>query len=280
MDLVVHDIANKATPFPKDVDDALDGMCKLFHNLAVARSTAGMQFRLRPTSLITTADPLIFGEITKEGEIQALSDLRNRFSPIVKRWLTDYPNVLKDIRQSVGTKTVCVQNIESIQEGFTCEYQNILKRMLAEAVSLIGEPPCSYAWFGLGSYSRGEILPYSDIEYLWLFNETDIFTRQYFRLLHGWILLQLRCVGEGDGFNADAYPEVNDEGDPNNLVEIAEGVYKGCRGGVAGTYTQVVSNLSGRFIAGNKKSLWRDYETALRTIFLVVCVSPKVHLTS
>nr|MBA3723252.1 hypothetical protein [Parachlamydiaceae bacterium] len=180
-------------------------------------------------------------------------------------WQKDYPLMLKELRHQVKR----YNDIETIQEKLTRGYQSILQRILQEAINLIGEPPCSYGWFGVGSYSRGEILPYSDVEYLFLFQDESITARQYFNVLNQIISLQIRCVNEYSGFHPDQYPEVTeiDTGEekltlPKTLEEIAEGIITHCRSGLGGNYTQVLSALQGRYIAGDE-SLWAVYENLI-----------------
>ncbi len=236
-------------------------------------------------SKVSEKESYFFKTRSKSGLIEAIQEIRYTQSRELKTsensllgekldaelsakvflWEKIYSEELNALRKSVTSQ----DNIEGIQHKLTLGYQAILQKMLKEAIEMIGEPPCPYAWVGAGSYGRGEVLPYSDVEYLWLFEDDSFFTRCYFDLLNELICLQIRCVNEPEGFHPDEYPEVRNiqYGDkkftlPRTLDEIAQGLAANCKS-PEGIYTQILSNLQGGYIAGDI-TLWESYENKVK----------------
>jgi len=159
---------------------------------------------------------------------------------------------------------VTERNILFVQDTFTNGFKTLLTNMLQEAFRLLGKPPCAFAWVGSGSFSRGEVLPFSDVEYVWLFEGDKLTTRWFFWALDKLIVAQIHCLGEPSGFHPDQYPEVSEaEGSteplPHGLQAIVNKL-KVNNKAPEGVYTQVVSSLQGRIIFGDE-SLWEKYES-------------------
>eukprot|EP01124_Arcella_intermedia_P005783 TRINITY_DN13408_c0_g1_i8.p1 TRINITY_DN13408_c0_g1~~TRINITY_DN13408_c0_g1_i8.p1 ORF type:complete len:137 (-),score=12.62 TRINITY_DN13408_c0_g1_i8:95-505(-) len=93
-----------------------------------------------------------------------------------EQWKLKYSQKVQDLRSTVHNKyhPVTHLNIADVQTDLTEGFKELLKEMLREAVGMIGEASCDFAWVGVGSFSRGEVLPYSDVEYLWLFEAEDV----------------------------------------------------------------------------------------------------------
>lgn len=126
--------------------------------------------------------------------------------------------------------------------------------------------PCAYCWVGLGSFGRSEILPYSDIEYLWLFDCEDLSVRWYFWALDKFIQAQIYCLNEPKGLLPDQYTEVSQaEGTtellPHSMKSIQKSFSTACQS-PEGVYTQIISNLQGKIIHGDV-SLWQTHRMAL-----------------
>ena len=60
----------------------------------------------------------------------------------------------------------------------------------------MGEPPCAYAFIGLGSLARNEMSPYSDLEFALLIQENSLENLTYFRNLIRWLEIQVIHLGE------------------------------------------------------------------------------------
>ena len=78
----------------------------------------------------------------------------------------------------------------------TSQVKVLLTRMLREAEQVLGKPPCGYAAIGLGSMSRDEISPCSDIEWALLLEKDTPAHRHYFRQLTQWVHLSLIHLGQ------------------------------------------------------------------------------------
>ena len=208
-------------------------------------------------------------DITPRGELQDWEVFNVRQSEQTTTWRQDYAKKLGELRLGVEKDfaPVTESNIENVQAVLTAGYQELLKTMLNEAIRFLGKPPCPYAWIGAGSFSRGEVLPYSDAEYLWLFEDETLSTRWYFWALDKLIVAQLHCVNEPGGLHPDQYPEVSDaEGTdeplPSSMQTIQYAFKVNCRT-PEGVYTQIISGLQGRLIAGDPL-LWDKQMKALR----------------
>ncbi len=207
--------------------------------------------------------------IEKSLETKQLDNL----SVLIPHWKIRYRVELEKLRLSVKQRfnPVTANNIEDVQTVLTTGYRNLLKMMLAESFRLIDEPPCHYAWVGLGSFSRQEVLPYSDVEYLWLFEGNALEVRRYFLALDKLIIAQINSLEEPGGLHPDQYPEVSEVPDsteplPHGLEAIAQGVAIKCKA-PQGVYTQIISLLQGKLIAGDE-SLWIQYFNQLKEISL------------
>lgn len=72
----------------------------------------------------------------------------------------------------------------------------MLDDILKNGFDLFGILPCSYAGLGLGSLSRDEMSPYSDLEFALLIGDSSPDIVDYFRQMVGWLELQVIHLGE------------------------------------------------------------------------------------
>ncbi|NGX37205.1 MAG: Photosystem I assembly protein Ycf3 [Chlamydiae bacterium] len=103
---------------------------------------------------------------------------------------------LVKIRERASEMLESDRPIEEILKFVTQAYKNRFSLIVFEAVEALGEPPTSYALMGLGSMARGEMCPYSDLEYAILIKEENLTTLGYFRLLSQLLELKIINIGE------------------------------------------------------------------------------------
>lgn len=76
-------------------------------------------------------------------------------------------------------------------------YKNLLQQLLEDCIQMVASPPpTSFAMAGLGSMSRDEICPYSDIEFIFLIEDDSERARSYFRLISKLLALKIINLGE------------------------------------------------------------------------------------
>lgn len=93
---------------------------------------------------------------------------------------------LKPLRRRVSKiKTGCkldnfCKEVEDVVKNCNGEMMNISKKIIGDAVGIVGEPPCAFTAVAKGSLARGEATPYSDLEFFFIIeNKTDV-TKEYF----------------------------------------------------------------------------------------------------
>ncbi|MBA8667813.1 tetratricopeptide repeat protein [Holosporaceae bacterium 'Namur'] len=108
-----------------------------------------------------------------------------------------YINRLVSIRRK--TSTSLERNDETAKnllKEITKDLSSILSDILRDSLRIIGNPPCQYSVVGLGSMSREEMSPYSDIEFAILVEKKDKKIEEYFIKLSKLIELKVISLGE------------------------------------------------------------------------------------
>lgn len=104
---------------------------------------------------------------------------------------------LQEIRQSVQEKLKAGILITQIQKELTKSLQNILVKLIEESFNVIKEkPPTTFAIIGLGSMSREEMAPYSDVELAILIQESTESNKEFFRKFSKVLNLKIVNLGE------------------------------------------------------------------------------------
>jgi ankyrin repeat protein/Tfp pilus assembly protein PilF len=94
-------------------------------------------------------------------------------------------------RASAGTAV-----IQNILANLTATSKNLLQVLIKEAQQALGPPPVQWACMGMGSMSRDEMCPYSDIEFAFLIEKETPEALIYFRRLAQLLQLQIINLGE------------------------------------------------------------------------------------
>ena len=84
-----------------------------------------------------------------------------------------YREKLKKLREVwINYPSQTLDKITKVQQAFSQGTVKFLQGLLKELVTLLGEPPGDFALFLLGSSSRQDRLPYSDIELALVYQAT------------------------------------------------------------------------------------------------------------
>lgn len=86
--------------------------------------------------------------------------------------------------------------IQTTLENLTIEFKNLLDALISDIQKVMGKPPVSWACMGLGSMSRDEMCPYSDLEFAFLLEKETEEAMDYFRTLSQ--ILELRIINLGE----------------------------------------------------------------------------------
>jgi Putative nucleotidyltransferase substrate binding domain/Putative nucleotidyltransferase DUF294 len=116
--------------------------------------------------------------------------------------LDDYPKQLEKARNSYSNQPAI-----AAQKAYTTASLAILRQLLADCIVLLGTPPCAIALLALGSTSREDRMPYSDLELALLHSDEDINLAQiraYTTVLLRLLELTILC------FNETPLPNVED----------------------------------------------------------------------
>lgn len=114
-----------------------------------------------------------------------------------QNYLIGHRQKLQEIR--TGVKSQLEKGIppQQIQQSLVEAFKNFLINLIKESIALLQiKPPTDFAFIGLGSMSRGEMAPYSDIEFAILIKENNCQTQGYFRRLSELLHLKIINLGE------------------------------------------------------------------------------------
>lgn len=113
--------------------------------------------------------------------------------------IKEYRARLKSIRDGVDRSLKQRSPIDAVQLELTQSYKEVLSDLFNDCIEILGaSPPTRFAMVGLGSMSRNEMCPYSDIEFIFLVEEDSKKTRSYFRSITRLMVLKIANFGETD----------------------------------------------------------------------------------
>ncbi|MBA3239429.1 MAG: tetratricopeptide repeat protein [Parachlamydiaceae bacterium] len=133
--------------------------------------------------------------------------------PINPNPLADHRNQLKKIRKDALISQEKGQAVQHTLANLTTAFKTLLKALITEAQKILGPPPVEWACMGMGSMSRDEMCPYSDIEFAFLIHVETNDAMKYFRTLSQ--ILELRIINLGETkfpVFGDKYPSPTPDG--------------------------------------------------------------------
>lgn len=102
--------------------------------------------------------------------------------------------------RAAATSLVAEADGNHLQAFITDRMRDLITDMVGRAVMLLGPAPASFAVIGLGSASRGEASPYSDVEFAILLQQpANAATRDYMIKLSHLVEFQVQNLGENGG---------------------------------------------------------------------------------
>ena len=84
----------------------------------------------------------------------------------------------------------------ALLKGLTMQFRSLLSALILDAQAILGPPPVTWVCMGLGSMSRDEMCPYSDLEFAFIIEKETPQALEYFRKLAR--LLQIKIINLGE----------------------------------------------------------------------------------
>ncbi len=103
---------------------------------------------------------------------------------------------LKEVRQACEVAFQQGKPAEEISATLTQAFKEILVHLIITSQQLLGPPPVRWAAIATGSMARGEMCPYSDIEFAFLIEKESPEALTYFRSLSHFLQLRIINLGE------------------------------------------------------------------------------------
>jgi small GTP-binding protein len=120
--------------------------------------------------------------------------------PLWQQWRQELQGYRKEVFDSFESHP----NLMVLQQEFSKKLKKLLTKLLKHIESWLGEPPCPFSVAVVGSLSREDATPYSDIDFFVLVkNETDRH-HVYFQSLIKLFRLYVNLLGEPNGLRIDS----------------------------------------------------------------------------
>ena len=103
---------------------------------------------------------------------------------------------LNDIRKTARDSHQNDKSIQEILSSMTQDFIQLLRDLISQTQELLPPAPVKWAAMGMGSMSRGEMCPYSDIEFAFLIKKDSQEALDYFRKLSK--ILELKIINLGE----------------------------------------------------------------------------------
>ena len=115
---------------------------------------------------------------------------------IKKNAIQESRKQLNDIRKTAQDSHQNGKSIQEILFYMTQDFIQLLRDLISQTQELLPPAPVKWAAMGMGSMSRGEMCPYSDIEFAFLVEKDSQKALDYFRKLSKTLELKIINLGE------------------------------------------------------------------------------------
>jgi hypothetical protein len=141
---------------------------------------------------------------------------------------SEFRGLLESMREEVNVADLAAnllqpEYVQTVQVSINFKITHLIKQVVDYCVEMVGDPPCPFSVFALGSLSRGEAAPYSDLEYGFMIADEARRESGYWKDL--WTIFEFTfiCFGERVGLHTDdqGSPKTPTfRGTPNQLIEL------------------------------------------------------------
>lgn len=104
---------------------------------------------------------------------------------------------LAEIREKVNDRLAHNEPIEKVLADLTEDYKRLLAELIKNSINLIGKDPHPhFSIIGIGAMAKGEMCPYSDLQFAIIVQESTPEILEYFQKLSRFLQLRLMNFGE------------------------------------------------------------------------------------
>ena len=123
-----------------------------------------------------------------------------------------YRKRLADIRAETQRGLNGKRQPSFLQATLTEQLQNLLAEIIDASITILGPSQTDFSVIGLGSMSRKEMCPFSDIEFAFLIKDPE--NKDYFRTLGRLLELKILDLGETRDLNSSGQNALAINGSP------------------------------------------------------------------
>ena len=169
-----------------------------------------------------------------------------------------------------------IESVESLQVDITESMKSFFARLFTQAESLLGNPPCDYCLMALGSFARGDMTPFSDLESVLLIEKScskGSLETLYFETLWRLVEFQIKALGESYDNNPGLHLDKGCDPVLSELIKTPEELMsayglKAITTNEESEGTLALTLLNSTVVYANEKkdSLWGKYHRLLNDL--------------